>query len=315
MEATKSVYRSSDAVKDLLCEPCSKINNTNVAEWFCVDCSEYLCGHCYSYHKRYKQFENHALLDENRMPLDKKQVKPKDVCITKCSFHTDRVIEYVCKSCDKIGCSVCITKSHRACKHVEYIPDEVKKSDTIREFKAFAGKLDSTGKDLQELHKNIDRNFEVTDYDLRKALTDLDQQKNQIFTSLESLFDKMKNNINKSKKEENIKFNACLEEITSLEASLNQTEDRMNTLEKGGQSCELFIFMTEKKSTLEKISAEMSTLSEKGKETRIRYEPSREVEEIIRDEITETGRLVFGDANQNSQSKYMYLYNYHMIKT
>ncbi|XP_060604865.1 E3 ubiquitin-protein ligase TRIM33-like [Ruditapes philippinarum] len=189
----------SDEVCEIFCEPCEKAKQKTIAEGFCVDCSEYLCGQCFNHHKRFKQFEHHVLQDKNSMPLDPKHTVSKYVCTSKCQVHADEVIKYICKTCDKIGCNVCMTIDHRSCDGVRYIPDEVKKSVTSVEIQEFAKMIDDMHVVQQELYSKIGQNFQVSDQMIKTACMDLERQKDQIVSFFESLYDTMKTEVVKNR--------------------------------------------------------------------------------------------------------------------
>ncbi|XP_060604874.1 trichohyalin-like, partial [Ruditapes philippinarum] len=290
----------SDEFREIFCEPCGKAQQKTTAEGFCVGCSEYLCGQCFNHHKRFKQFEQHVLQDKNSMPLDPKHTVSKYVCTSKCHVHADKVTEYICKTCDKIGCNVCMTVDHRSCDGVRYIPDEVKKSDTSVEIQEFAKMIDDMIEEQTKLYVKIDQNFQMSDEMNKTACNDLERQKDQIVTFFEKLYDKIKTEIVGKQDADKKVFKTLLKEVSIMQTKLTNRKARLQTLEQGHQICEAFIFMKYTQAAMGRMSSNMKELSENGKEKTARYERSLDVEEL-KEDIKCLGRLLTGETDQIRQ--------------
>lgn len=188
-----SVIGSSDEVKDICCEPWQKDGQQAVAEGYCVECSEYLCGQCYKYHRRYKALENHVLIDKDSMPRsnDTNHII-LDACVEKCNIHSSKVIEFFCETCSKLGCQTCVTLSHGQCAEVKHIPDIVKDLENSEEFKVFDKNLNSAIDNLYKLEDSINTNL-TSNREMRKlAKQEQTRQRakvNQFFDRLERQLD------------------------------------------------------------------------------------------------------------------------------
>ncbi|XP_060567489.1 E3 ubiquitin-protein ligase TRIM71-like [Ruditapes philippinarum] len=290
----------SDEFCEIFCEPCEKAQQQTIAEGFCVDCSEYLCGQCFNHHKRFKLFEHHVLQDKNSMPLDPKHIVSKYVCTSKCQVHADEVTKYICKTCDKIGCNVCMTIDHRSCDGVKYIPDEVKKAETSAEIQEFAKMIDDMIEEQTKLYVKIDQNFQVSDEMNKTACNELERQKDQIVTFFENLYDKIKTEVvGKQDADKNV-FKTLLKEIRIMQTDLKNRKARLQTLEQGQQICEAFIFMKYTQAAMGKMSSDVKILSKNGKEKPARYQPSLDVEEL-KEDFKCLGRLLTGESDQITQ--------------
>ncbi|XP_053391115.1 E3 ubiquitin-protein ligase TRIM33-like, partial [Mercenaria mercenaria] len=301
MEGSRSIIGASDELSDIFCEPCEKIQQQKTADGFCVDCSEYLCGPCFSYHKRCKSFENHVLQDKSKMPWDRKNVKTKDICIEKCHVHMDKVTEYFCASCDKAGCHVCMTIDHRKC-NISHIPDIVKGLKTTEEFRSFERRLDNLHDNLQHLQDTVDKNFKAT-YDMNEtALSDLEKQSDKIKVFFNQLYEKVEMDIVNKKNEDKRSFEVCSKDIIVLQKDLHDLKFRRDTLKKNGQNCELFIFIKNARLALKKVSNDVMLLSKNGKVSKVKYKPSEDVENM-RKHIKELGSLVVGGSETKDQNE------------
>ena len=74
-------------------------------EVLCIDCSTFLCNHCYDYHKFSREYQNHSM-----MPLSELRVKKEDLTIKpKCNFalcpkHEELELNFYCETCDQLVC-------------------------------------------------------------------------------------------------------------------------------------------------------------------------------------------------------------------
>ncbi|XP_045208466.2 uncharacterized protein LOC123560322 [Mercenaria mercenaria] len=117
----------SNGVKAIqyFCTPCQREKKKLPAEGFCKTCNEYLCETCFRYHIRLLVSKNHVMLSKENMP--RKEIVPdnEDVLEEICECHDGKIVEFYCKTCDIVGCLICVTSKHENCEIV-YIPEYTK---------------------------------------------------------------------------------------------------------------------------------------------------------------------------------------------
>ncbi|XP_053402331.1 E3 ubiquitin-protein ligase TRIM36-like [Mercenaria mercenaria] len=279
---SESVIEASDELVDIYCEPCADDGKQIEAEGFCVDCSEYLCGQCYKNHTRYKAFKHHVLQDKNKMPVDAAKARVTDVCIEKCAVHSAKVIEYFCRSCDKLGCTACITVNHRLCKNVDHIPNIVKDLEKSEELKEFKSKLDKKLEAVTERKKKITSSKTQTEGMKTKAKAELKQQQEEIknfFANLELEMERRIEDIDKNNKE-TLKTAATTCDFINdeLDKMKSDTDNKL----KNEQKCELFIAMKRHKSIMDEVDKEFEKLETESKIQRYALTPSSQMEAVMK---------------------------------
>ena len=94
------------------CEMCDK---KEIAEHYCDDCGDFLCGACSSFHRTFKATKGHTINDLSQLSLEESlDMKSKGMQKTpKCPEHNDPFTLY-CEQCNTVICSVCLTEFHTA---------------------------------------------------------------------------------------------------------------------------------------------------------------------------------------------------------
>ncbi|XP_041359101.1 E3 ubiquitin-protein ligase Midline-1-like [Gigantopelta aegis] len=93
---------------DLVCHQCPNKSKANVR---CLDCQQYLCDECASYHKRFPVLKDHKTLliaEFINMPREE-FFQQKDIC----KLHESMKLDLFCEKCSSAACSSCAHVSHR----------------------------------------------------------------------------------------------------------------------------------------------------------------------------------------------------------
>lgn len=108
---------------------------------------------------------NHVLLDITQMP---KRQNSKLSSIRACEQHNDKAIEFLCKDCNVLGCSICTIDYHRECEIV-HIKDVANNSVTGDEYESLLQKLDCLMNRCKKVNKAATKY--VTNVDTRRERT------------------------------------------------------------------------------------------------------------------------------------------------
>lgn len=101
--------------------------------------------------------KNHVLLDSVNMPkMNSSEISEIQIC----ERHKDKLIEYYCKNCDELGCSVCITLNHTHCDK-DYISDITRGSKPCTEYSQLLQDLDFVTYDCKKIHTSAKREKHV----------------------------------------------------------------------------------------------------------------------------------------------------------
>ncbi|KAL3860260.1 hypothetical protein ACJMK2_010407 [Sinanodonta woodiana] len=142
-----SINQNINKNEERRCDPCWSKELHSTAKTFCKECGELLCEECKKYHKMFKAFKSHSLVE-----ADDAMKKPEEslqyLHQQKCAQHIDVKVEYFCKNHDVLCCAKCITTNHRKC-------------DSVMDLEQFAldiaqnGKTDELRSKLTELYANL----------------------------------------------------------------------------------------------------------------------------------------------------------------
>ncbi|XP_060579851.1 E3 ubiquitin-protein ligase TRIM33-like [Ruditapes philippinarum] len=234
---SRSVIGGSDEAEVIFCEPCEQDGRQAEAEGFCVDCPEYLCGQCYKNHKLSKASRSHVLQDKHTMHQTVKDKYVKDLCVTTCNLHVDKVIEYFCSSCDMLGCTTCITLNHRQCDIVEHIPKLVKAINITDDLQTYVAKVDVMSQQVQDDRNTLNSMSAIAD-DMRKvAKTMLKKQRKEINNFFDNFEKEMENKIDKIHASNTITFTKMSTTFNSMDKHLKELKTKIDVKMKAGQHC------------------------------------------------------------------------------
>ncbi|XP_045187709.2 uncharacterized protein LOC123545453 [Mercenaria mercenaria] len=287
---SRSVVGGSDEVKDILCEPCEQDGRRTEATSYCVDCSEYLCGQCYRNHKLFKAFRNHVLQDKSNMPHTVTGINVKDSCLTKCDLHSDKVIEYLCRSCDRLGCTTCITLDHRQCEKVEHIPKIVKAPNISQDFQIILQKVDILSQQVQDKKSTLKSMSGTTDNMRKMAKKELNNQRAEI----NKFFDELEKEMDKKIDEMHISNTAVVTAASKTYDTINEDladfKTKITTKQKAGQHSEAYITMKLSVTDIDAVERKCQNMEAGSKILKYKLLPSSQVKDMKKN-VTEICRL------------------------
>ena len=110
------------------CDHCVRSDNAAVA--FCVNCCEFLCKSCEDHHRMWRKTMKHEIVAAGaEMSKGSENVLSSfpepPMC---CSDHSDEVLKFYCKNCEKLVCRDCMVLQHsvhhQQCNRVERVAEE-----------------------------------------------------------------------------------------------------------------------------------------------------------------------------------------------
>ncbi|KAK3603421.1 hypothetical protein CHS0354_009404 [Potamilus streckersoni] len=129
------------------CDPCWSKELHSTAKTFCKDCGELLCEECKKYHKMFKAFKSHSLVEADDA-MKKPEKSLQYLHQQNCAQHIDVKVEYFCKNHEVLCCAKCVTADHRKC-------DSVTELEQFALYIAKNCKEDELRSKLTELYANL----------------------------------------------------------------------------------------------------------------------------------------------------------------
>ncbi|XP_045176033.2 uncharacterized protein LOC123536719 [Mercenaria mercenaria] len=275
-----SISKGSAEDFDHKCEPCLAIGQQIEANGFCVDCQEYLCKNCFAYHQRIKATKNHQLLDKGSMGKHTMQRKDSVVCTEKCALHGNKTIEFFCTQHDSLGCTVCITMNHRACK-IDYIPDKCTGIGDTEEYRETMGKLEQKIKDLDKVMKRVNVEDKGIDTCHDKALQEIIKFRKEINDHLDQLQRKIQADIDKKKSADKQKVQEIIKICSNISTDISKLQSNLKDSKASQQHGQLYIYIKQAQSKLKSDEFRKAKESLAQTCTQYRFERSKDLENAI----------------------------------
>ncbi|CAG2186799.1 unnamed protein product [Mytilus edulis] len=167
------------------CDICLIRDLNKLAEEFCPQCEEVLCGDCRNHHKISKSSKSHQTISigkYNKLPSFIKQIKHT------CEEH-DCSLEFYCKSHDSLCCKLCLISGHKECKETIFIEDFL--TPSLGHQSAALANVEKVLKDLGDnisfAIKDRNRNMKELREQKRVIVEKIKEKRQEINTVLDNL--------------------------------------------------------------------------------------------------------------------------------
>ncbi|XP_063396374.1 uncharacterized protein LOC134680979 [Mytilus trossulus] len=105
---------------DRQCDPCKKMDKSNMATIWCHQCGEAMCDSCTGLHNSMKYSTGHITSDIDEV----KQTPVKTTQLRlQCPKHEAKFLDYYCSDHGEVLCTSCVTSNHRDCKSVQFVSE------------------------------------------------------------------------------------------------------------------------------------------------------------------------------------------------
>ncbi|XP_053404216.1 uncharacterized protein LOC128558569 [Mercenaria mercenaria] len=288
-DVVSEISSSGGQVVQLYCDSCREDNKYVPAEGFCVNCDEYLCISCVSFHQKQKALKLHVLKDKPNLPKERAHVNIRDVCVDKCSSHTDRVIEYFCKSCDQLGCSVCIVTGHRTCKDVDFIPDVIEGIENSNEYTHLIGYMKDLSVKLDHQKNRAASNIERSNDFRRKAKEKVKKQRAEINEIFDILENETHSKVDEIYQEDQGKLSCISDQVISLTSDLSEMSSDLQR--KSENRCQLFVATKKIKHKMLYVERNVKSIESGNRVENFQYLPAYNIHDELKN--TKLGKLDF----------------------
>ncbi|XP_071149668.1 tripartite motif-containing protein 55-like isoform X2 [Mytilus edulis] len=213
------------------CDICLIRDLNKLAEEFCPQCEEILCGDCRNHHKISKSSKSHQTISigkYNKLPSFIKQIKHT------CEEH-DCSLEFYCKSHDSLCCKLCLISGHKECKETIFIEDFLTPSQGHQ-----SAALSNVEKVLIDLGDNIsfaikdrNRNMKELREQKRVIVEKIKEKRQEINTVLDHLEGELLEKVSALEK-------TNCREIEEIITKLEEEKEKLNENQKDVESVKMF---------------------------------------------------------------------------
>ncbi|XP_071149666.1 uncharacterized protein [Mytilus edulis] len=221
------------------CNICLTRDQNKLAEEYCPQCEEALCGDCRHHHKISKSTKSHqtiSLEKYNKLPSFIKQIKHN------CEEH-DCFLECYCKCHDSLCCKRCLISSHKECKEIIFIEDFLTPSTGYHSVA-----LHNIEKALKDLDTNIcsaikDRNRNLTElHEQKQKISKLIKEKRQeINTRLDNLEDALQEKASAMENEYCLKINKVIAKLEYGKKKVDKIIEDVDSVKMFASNLQIFM--------------------------------------------------------------------------
>ncbi|XP_078682835.1 E3 ubiquitin-protein ligase TRIM56-like [Branchiostoma floridae x Branchiostoma belcheri] len=108
--------KTSEAWEDGV--PCTVCEAGNSAQFYCVECTDYLCHTCDDMHQRFKGNRSHKLVTVQDLQYGQAAAELRARETSKCEDHRE-LNKFYCDTCQRVVCLHCVVTAHKEHQYVE----------------------------------------------------------------------------------------------------------------------------------------------------------------------------------------------------
>ncbi|XP_071123012.1 uncharacterized protein [Mytilus edulis] len=219
MASSNSVRRSQSIKQCEVCETNAKIKVK------CIDCDKFMCETCTRAHSKYKDAENHRLVDIKDITADDEvkndQRKFKAV---RCSRHIDQMCYMFCSSCSKLVCPTCIESDHQT-HQLKTIESGC--TDWINKLSDFHVEVSN---ETSLYLRKLDTLEKVDNLQYDEIIRQIEQDKKEAMEKVEQKFNAEKDNLGRQKKLISSLFTSRKDRISKQQDNIDQEKKHLNDI-------------------------------------------------------------------------------------
>ena len=253
-DTNRSLHDEQSGMK---CSPCSLQEKQEDVFCFCVNCCEYLCANCYTYHAKFKLMRSHEILKGHAILKDISHFREMSD-ITLCALHREREVEYKCLNHNQFICSSCVKSTHRNC---DEIADLATLSDRKGTFLEYMDNAKSLRSDVEKVLYCKINDLEGIN---RKATIYLEQRR-ALLAELKRLINyyeqSQHTDIKGTVEAEQARLSVCIAECTSFNDTLSHGSEFADVVMKHGTDKQAAVVVEKLKTQSEKIKTELAEFS------------------------------------------------------
>ncbi|XP_072042738.1 E3 ubiquitin-protein ligase TRIM56-like [Amphiura filiformis] len=219
----------------------------------CLDCEEFFCQTCHTYHDSFKAMQDHNIVSIDAFQPEctvQPSAKKGD---RKCKDHEGESKKFYCETCKKPVCRDCIVmKQH--CRDHDYV--------TMKEAsKEQAARLVQLAKEAEDLKKKYQDAIEETEAiegrlttSSKNAEKRVDDIKNQHLQMVTAVYDKYKAELRKKKDNNSVKIRQSKKELETSKAKVENTCALANKITQMGSDYDIASLYPTLSASLEELN-------------------------------------------------------------
>lgn len=245
---------------NILCDPCQMVNESNKAEYRCLNCSQHLCSSCMTYHLKNKFTSKHdvnPIHEDNDTP-----VRPSYIA-TDCKDHRGKTIDRFCRQHRQLCCSSCVSSRHKECADVSSIDDVIRGGAAGSVGEATRKELEHMRQEVTSLGNIKEDNIKRLDCENAKLLVIMTSIVDATKNKLDDLLEVFKDNLHQQWEDNREKLVSELEHVNRFSLDLANNSFLISALPKKCSPSQTFIAQDMIKSQVKDYFQQIKSILEK----------------------------------------------------
>ncbi|XP_053387917.1 uncharacterized protein LOC128551236 [Mercenaria mercenaria] len=213
-------------------------------------------------------------------------------CTDECPIHVEEILKYMCMSCHKPACQVCLNIEHLNCSSREFIPSLVLKPEFFFEDKCkkFEEELDQLQKRLKLNMGKVSLNSKACERMRVKAKSELKKQRDEINKKFDCLEEDFDTKLLKIESSDKAKLKKLKTRQVKMEQELQEHVQDYQQRKHLGNASRVFTKIEMSRKITEDMKNELSDIEKENTIERYIYKPSKDVTEFTRN-LSELGSV------------------------
>ncbi|XP_045184078.2 uncharacterized protein LOC123542336 [Mercenaria mercenaria] len=205
-------------------------------------------------------------------------------CIDECPIHVGEILKYMCMSCHKPACQVCLNIEHQYCCFREFIPSLVSKPEFFfkDKCKKFEEELDQLQKRLKLSIGKVSLNSKACERMRVKAKSDFKKQRDEITKKFDCLEQEFDTKLLKIESSDNEKFQKLMSRQVKIEQVLQEHSEDYYQRKNAGNASRIFTKIEMSRKITEDMKNELSDIERENIIKRYIYKPSKDITEFTK---------------------------------
>ena len=174
---------------------CGSCDNKSRVVAFCFNCECFICAECRDSHSRYKAMKGHRMTAFNEIKDADVQEILRRPRLCQEQFHTDTVLDYFCKTCQRCICQKCgmLTHKNHDFEPVDEATEQAKSRLEATEAKvrelvdAWRGQINKDQETHGKIKKQVEEARKAIQHNTQRCIELVKRHEYELFTQLDTI--------------------------------------------------------------------------------------------------------------------------------
>ncbi|KAK3579895.1 hypothetical protein CHS0354_025757 [Potamilus streckersoni] len=273
-----------------ICDGCQYIDESNVAEGFCIVCVEGLCSTCSMVHRKTKSTRDHKIISVNELT----NTLENRVRFSEgfgCPDHQEKHVEYYCQMHDAVCCADCFLLNHTTCSDVKRFNADLPNLMSELRPEVILGKMKKIEEHLRTFVKDNESNICEVETKVNQLVAEIQKLRQMINKKLDDLETLVNSEGDRIYKQEMIKRQEENRQCQSLIHAVRNSQIFLDTVLKYGTDTQIFLVCKRSMAQLKSYSDQVKENYEEIESITVDLEVTKLVQDILSLDLSSIAKL------------------------